>query len=339
MRRRFASYVVLLVGLSFAQPVLAQRITGDISGTVTDGTGAVLPNVTVTAVNSGTNASRSGVTNDNGAFRLPELAIGTYKVTASAAGFKTAVKNVDMLAGALVQADFKLTVGQRSETIEVEGSAPLVETSPNENNYVDRLKIENVPLNGRDFNSLLAMTPGVQRAPGGGFLAVSINGSRTTSNNYFIDGLYNNDRYYGDSAINQTGILGIPAVTFPPDAIEELSVQETPSAEFGVKGGAPILISMKSGTNNWHGGGTWVNHNGIGDANNYFANHNTDNCAGVGECKPTPIHNNQFHVNIGGPIIKDKAFFFLFYEGQRYISSATGSRAVPSTQDVADCRG
>ena len=334
MRRR-ASYVVLLVGLSFAQPVLAQRITGDISGTVTDGTGAVLPNVTVTAVNSGTNASRSGVTNDNGAFRLPELAIGTYKVTASAAGFKTAVKNVDMLAGALVQADFKLTVGQRSETIEVEGSAPLVETSPNENNYVDQLKIENVPLNGRDFNSLIAMTPGVQRAPGGGFLAVSINGSRTTSNNYFIDGLYNNDRYYGDSAINQTGILGIPAVTFPPDAIEELSVQETPSAEFGVKGGAPILISMKSGTNNWHGGGTWVNHNGIGDANNYFANHNTDNCAGVGECKPTPIHNNQFHANIGGPIIKDKAFFFLFYEGQRYISSATGSRAVPSTQDVA----
>ncbi len=139
MRRR-ASYVVLLVGLSFAQPVLAQRITGDISGTVTDGTGAVLPNVTVTAVNSGTNASRSGVTNDNGAFRLPELAIGTYKVTASAAGFKTAVKNVDMLAGALVQADFKLTVGQRSETIEVEGSAPLVETSPNENNYVDQLE-------------------------------------------------------------------------------------------------------------------------------------------------------------------------------------------------------
>ena len=89
--------------------------------------------------------------------------------------------------------------------------------------------------------------------PGGGFLAISINGSRTTSNNYFIDGLYNNDRYYGDSAINQTGILGIPAVMFPPEAIEELSVQETPSAEFGVKGGAPILLNMKSGTNTWHG--------------------------------------------------------------------------------------
>ena len=215
----------------------------------------------------------------------------------------------------------------------MEGTAPLVELSPNNNNYVDSEKIANVPLNGRDFNSLLAITPGVQRDPGGGFLAVSINGSRTTSNNYFIDGLYNNDRYYGDSAINQTGILGIPAVTFPPDAIEELSVQETPSAEFGVKGGAPILISMKSGTNTWHGGATWVNHNGFGDADNYFANHNTDNCEAPGECQPTPIHNNQFHVNIGGPIVKDKAFFFPFYEGQRYKSIAIkhGRSQYPAT--------
>ena len=176
----------------------------------------------------------------------------------------------------------------------------------------------------------------MQRKPGGGFLAVSINGSRTTSNNYFIDGLYNNDRYYGDSAINQVGILGIPAVTFPPDAIEELSVQETPSSEFGVKGGAPILLSMKSGTNTWHGGATWVNHSGIGDADNYFANHNTDNCQVPGECKPTPIHNNQFHANIGGPIIKDKAFFFLFYEGQRNKSVAIKAQNVPTPQQIQD---
>jgi hypothetical protein len=332
---RCASALVLFAGLFLGHLVFAQQTTGDIAGTVTDGTGAVLPNVTVTAVSVGTNASRSGVTNDTGAFRIPALAIGAYKVTASAEGFKSAVQTVEVLSGGVTPATFKLTIGQRNETVEVEGTAPLVELSPNNNNYVDSEKIANVPLNGRDFNSLLAITPGVQRAPGGGFLAVSINGSRTTSNNYFIDGLYNNDRYYGDSAINQTGILGIPAVTFPPDAIEELSIQETPSSEYGVKGGAPILISMKSGTNTWHGGATWVNHNGIGDADNYFANHNTDSCAAPGECKPTPIHNNQFHVNVGGPIVKDKAFFFLFYEGQRYKSLATGSRNVPSTSDVA----
>ena len=318
-----ALFLVLVVCLGVSRPVLGQRITGDIAGEVTDSTGAVVPNVTVTAVNTGTNLSRSGVTSETGAFRIPELPIGTYRVTASAEGFKSAVQTADVQAGAVIQASFKLTVGQRTETVEVEGTAPLVELSSNNNNYVDNEKIENVPLNGRDFNSLLAITPGVQRTPGGGFQAISINGSKVESNNYFIDGLYNNDRYYGDSAIGETGIVGIPAVLFPPEAIEELSIQETPSAEFGVKGGAPILLNMKSGTNTWHGSGTWVNHSGFGDASNYFS-----------QGQKTPIHNNQFNATIGGPIVKDKAFMFLFYEGQRYKSLAVSSRFVPTPDEI-----
>src|SRR5438067_7807815 len=277
LRRTLVLFFVVVIFTCL--PVVAQTVTGDITGDVTDSTGAFLPNVTVTALNTGTNLPRSRTTSNAGNYRIPDLPIGQYKVTATAQGFKTAVLNAEVRAGAIAPANFKLSVGQRNEVVEVEGSAPMVETSPYENNYVDNLKIENVPLNGRDFNSLLAITPGVQRTPGGGFLAISINGARTTSNNYFIDGLYNNDRYYGDSAINQTGVLGIPAVTFPPEAIEELTVQETPSSEFGVKGGAPILVNMKSGTNAWHGGATWINHNGFGDADNYFANHNSDNCA------------------------------------------------------------
>jgi hypothetical protein len=328
------SLVLSLLLVCLSLPSLAQTITGTITGDVTDTSGAVIAGATVTVENLGTNQKRTATTSRSGNFDIPDLAIGKYKVSATAEGFKTAVQTAEVLTGAVTRAEFKLPVGQRSETVEVEGSAPLIDLSPNENNYVDSEKIENVPINGRDFNSFLAMTPGVQRDPGGGFLAISINGSRTTSNNYFIDGLYNNDRYYGDSAINQTGILGIPAVSFPPEAIEELSVQETPSAEFGVKGGAPILLSMKSGTNTWHGGATWVNHSGIGDADNFFANASGD-CSGVGECKPTIIHNNQFHVNIGGPIIKDKAFFFLFYEGQRNISEAVKTRQVP-TQAIVD---
>ncbi len=327
------SWLVILVTL-FAVPSFSQKITGDITGTVTDKSGAVVANVTVTVESSATGLRRVANTSASGSYSIPELPLGSYRISASSAGFKTAARSAEVSAGAVTQADFALEVGERTETVEVEGVAPMVELSPNDNNYVDSKKIENVPLNGRDFNSLLAITPGVQRSPGGGFLAVSINGARTTSNNYFIDGLYNNDRYYGDSAINQTGILGIPAVTFPPDAIEELSVQETPSAEFGVKGGAPILLSMKSGTNTWHGGGTWVNHSGFGDADNYFANHNTDNCAAPGECKPTTIHNNQFHGNVGGPIVKDKAFFFLFYEGQRNISESVKSRNVPTMDEI-----
>ncbi len=330
---RFLSAILSLsLTVVFSSSLLAQTITGTISGDVTDSTGAVVPNVSITVQNAGTGFSRSATTTASGSYRVPDLPIGTYKVSASAQGFKTLVRSAEVATGAVTHADFALQLGQRTETVEVEGTAPLVDLSPNNNNYVDSEKIENVPINGRDFNSLLAITPGVQRSPGGGFLAVSINGSRTTSNNYFIDGMYNNDRYYGDSAINQTGILGIPAVTFPPEAIEELSVQGTPSAEFGVKGGAPILLNMKSGSNTWHGGATWVNHSGIGDADNYFANNK--GCGQPGQCKPTPIHNNQFHANVGGPIVKDKAFFFLFYEGQRNKSVSIKDRAVPTQAEI-----
>ncbi|HXY49160.1 MAG TPA: TonB-dependent receptor [Terriglobales bacterium] len=317
-------------------PVAAQKITGDVAGNVLDSTGAVVPAAAVTVENLATALARQTTTSGTGSYRITELPIGRYKVTVLAPGFKTSMQTVEVAASGVTQADFKLQVGQRTETIEVEGTAPLVDLSPNNNNYVDNQKIENVPLNGRDFTSLLAITPGVQRTPGGGYQSISINGARMSSNNFFIDGLYNNDRYYGEPAIGETGILGIPAVTFPPEAIEELSVQETPSAEFGVKGGAPILLSMKSGTNSWHGSATWVNHSGIGDAVNYFAKHNTDNCASPGECEKTPIHNNQFNGTVGGPIIKDKAFVFMYYEGQRSTSQSIAQRIVPTTQEVQD---
>ena len=205
---------LLLVCLSL--PSLAQTITGTISGDVMDTSGAVVAGATITVENLSTSQKRTATTTSRGSFAVPDLAIGKYRITATAEGFKKLVQTAEVLTGAVTRAEFKLPVGQRTETVEVEGSAPLVDLSPNNNNYVDSEKIENVPINGRDFNSLLAITPGVQRAPGGGFLAISINGARTTSNNYFIDGLYNNDRYYGDSAINETGILGIPAVLFPP---------------------------------------------------------------------------------------------------------------------------
>ena len=334
MFRRFAkTMVIALCFLFVSSGTFAQTITGGISGDVTDSSGAGIPNVTVTAVNAETSQTHTAKSASNGTYTFTELAIGTYKVTVSADGFKTVITTATVAIGAVTRADMRLEIGQRNEMVMVEGSAPLLDLTPSDNNFVDNLKIETVPLNGRDFNSLLAITPGVQRAPGGGFLAVSINGSRTTSNNYFIDGLYNNDRYYGDSAINQTGVVGIPATLFPPEAIQELSVQETPSAEFGVKGGAPILLGMKSGTNEFHGWAQMIRHTAWGDADNFFSNNS--GCSQPGACEPTPLRNLQFGAGVGGPIIKDKLFFFGFYEGQRYSSLATSSRTVPSTADVA----
>ena len=334
-RRGF--FFLLVVSLCLACPLFAQKITGDITGVVTDSSGAVVPNAMVTAQNLGTKITRSVTTNETGGFRINGLDIGSYRLAVSAPGFKTTQRNAEVSAGGLTNANFSLQVGQRSETIEVEGTAPLVESSPNNNNYVDNAKIESVPLNGRDVNSLLAITPGVQRTPGGGFLAISINGARTTSNNYLIDGLYNNDRYYGDSSVGQTGVVGIPATLFPPEAIEELAVQETPSAEFGVKGGAPINMVMKSGTNAWHGTAQWVRHTDFADAINYFSKHS--GCGGDPDpCVPTNIRNQQFGGTVGGPIWKDKTFFFLYYEGQRYQSEGVVNRSVVSTDDVATAR-
>ena len=157
---------VFVLVLASAFPLSAQKITGDISGDVTDKSGGVVAGATVTVENTGTGLTRTTTTNDSGNFRFP-FPIGTYRVSVAAAGFKTTVSNVSVSAAAVTEASYALEVGQRAETVMVEGTAPLVELSSNNNNYVDAEKIVEVPLNGRDFNSLLAITPGVQRAPGG----------------------------------------------------------------------------------------------------------------------------------------------------------------------------
>src|SRR5260370_5832382 len=117
-----------------------------------------------------------------------------------------------------------------------------------------------MPLSGRDFNSLLGVTPGVQHAPGGGFLGVNVSGARTTSNNYMVDGISNNDRYYGDSVLNQTGAVGVPATLVPLDAIGDFTIQQTPSAAFALKGGAAINVVMKSAGNIPHATGYYFRH-------------------------------------------------------------------------------
>ncbi len=340
MRRPLVAVTLLAFLLGCVSiPIFAQKITGDIAGDVTDASGAVMPNVTVTAENLDTHATRTVTTNSSGNYRITDLAVGTYKVSADAQGFKTTVRQVGVAANALTHADFKLQVGQRNEQVTVEAVAPLVDMTANQNSYVDEARIQSVPLNGRDFNSLLAITPGVQRTPGGGFLAVSINGSRTTSNNYLIDGLYNNDRYYGDSALGETGVVGIPASLFPMEAIQELNVQENPSAEFGVKGGAPINMVMKSGTNAFHGDARFFRHTDFADAAAYFLKHQQGGCppTAIDNCR-TPMRNFQFGGTIGGPIIKDRTFFFAYYEAQRYKSQTPSSNFVPTPADIATAR-
>ncbi len=325
---RAAAAVALTLGLATAAH--AQKTTGDITGSVTDATGGVMPGVNVNAVCTDTGLSRAAVTDSSGGYTIPELPVCVYKVTAELQGFKTVAREVQVAVNTVAKSDFKMEVGTQSETVTVTGVSPLVEFSDKLNNNVDTQRIESVPLSGRDFNSLLAVTPGVQREPGGGFLAVSISGARRTSNNYMIDGISNNDRYYGDSVLNQTGVVGVPATLVPMDAIAEFTVQQTPSAENAIKGGGAINVVMKSGTNQVHGTAYYFRHDDWTDSPNYFV----EKAGG----STTPIKNQQYGGTFGGPLVKDKTFYFGYYEGQRLAVTSPYQAEIPKPADIAAAR-
>jgi hypothetical protein len=326
----------LVALLATAHSAYAQRITGGISGTVTDSTGGVLPGVNVTATCTETNLARTAATDSQGGFSLPELPVCLYRVTAELSGFKTVAREAPVVANGVAKTDFRLEVGTQSETVTVLAVSPLIEFSDKLNNRVESARIEAMPLSGRDFNSLLNVMPGIQHRPGGGFQGVNIGGARTSSNNFMIDGISNNEVYYGDTVLNQTAIIGIPATLVPMDAIGDFSVQQTPSAEFGVKGGAAVNIVMKSGTNVPHGTGYYFRHDNRFDSPNYFDQRAAQKLGTTAD--PTPITNNQYGGTFGGPIVKDKTFFFGYYEGQRLSVVSPYDVTVPTDAQVAAAR-
>ena len=321
---RCASFLIV-IGLMASLPLLAQKITGDISGTVQDTTGAVVKDVKITATNSATGETRSATTSDSGFYRVIELPPGIYKVSATAPGFKTSARDVQVALSLVTQSDFQLQPGQVSETVEVEGTAPLVETTEDRlSTLFDSRRVEDLPNNGRDFNNLLDGVPGVQRSPGGGFQSLNINGQRATSNNYAIDGIPNNDRYYGESSLGQAAISGTAAALIPLEGISEFNVQSNPGVEFGVKGGSVINIGLKSGTNEIHGSAFWDRHTDAFDARNWFAS------------EVTPFRLNQFGASGGFPIKKDKAFLFLSYQGFHLKDVFPSQVNLPAQAEIAD---
>jgi hypothetical protein len=301
----------------------AQIVTGEVTGTVTDSSGAAVGGASVAAVCPDTNQGRTVTTGSAGEYVLTNMAVCVYKVSVSAQGFKTTVRNVTVTVAQLTKADFQLQVGERSETVMVEAAAPLVEFSPGVNNEVDTKSIVDLPTEGRDFKSILALTPGVQRTPGGGFLDVSVSGQRTTTNNYMIDGMPNNDRFYGSEVVGQPGVLGIPASVLGNDSIAEYTVQQLPTAENGVKGGAAVNVNLKSGTNDFHGTAF------------YFGDYDWLNAKNFFSTTTQPYHNHNYGGTVGGPIVKNRTFFFFAYEGQRNSSLEPYNVLIPTTGDLA----
>ena len=336
MRARIILTFVLVAALLATASLSAQTFRGTILGTVTDPSGAVLPGAKVTAKNTGTGLERTTETSADGSYSVPELPIGTYTVTVTQAGFQTFIASgvtVDVATERRVDAAMK--TGEVSTKVEVSADQlPLVETTTNTlGGVLTAQTVEDMPVNGRDYTKLIYMNPGVSGSADqitdspGSFGEFSMNGARGRSNNYLIDGTDMNDGYRNDPAINEAGVFGTPATILPIDAVAEVNVLSNFEPEYGRNAGAIVNIVTKSGTNKIHGSaGEYFRNSGL-DARNYF---------NPSSQPKAPFHNNQYGASIGGPIVKDKTFFFFDYEGQREPVGVVTVAAVPDPGVVAD---
>ncbi|MGH9511448.1 MAG: TonB-dependent receptor domain-containing protein [Terriglobales bacterium] len=333
MRIRFC--LQCFVWLALLQiAVIAQSPDGTISGLVLDQNGRAIVGADIQIVNDVTGVRYPGTTNSEGIYEIPNLPPGPYRIQVSRVGFKTLIKpDIVLNVQAAVAINFTLPVGAFSETLTVEGGAPLVNTeSATVSTVVDRQFAENLPMNGRSFQTLIELTPGVVPATsnsndGGQF---NINGQRANANYWMVDGVSAN---IGIAAIGGTGnglsgslgsfsALGGTNSLVSVDALQEFRIQtSTYAPEFGRTPGGQISIVTRSGTNQFHGTMFDYLRNDLFDANNWFA----DN---TGQPKPKE-RQNDFGGTLGGPIVKNRTFFFFSYEGLRLRIPQTLVTTVP----------
>lgn len=317
---RILASLFLLLALGLATfPVRAQATEGVILGTVRDATGASVPGVRITVTNLNTGLSRTVRTNEVGDYVVPNLPIGRYKVEAEMEGFKkSAVTDIVLTINERVRVDLTLEVGAITEAVTIVSEAPLVRTDSAEiGQVIDQQKIVDLPLNGRNFLQLAQLIPGVtpgqpndRRAVMSG-MAINAIGSRTEGNYYMLDGISNMETFISTFNI-------VPSI----DAIQEFKVQTSQySAEFGSASGAVVNIATKSGTNDLHGTVFAFVRNDNLDARNFFA------------ARKPEFKRNQFGITAGGPIRRNRSFFFTGYEGTRIREGLSRLGIVPTAEE------
>jgi len=307
-------------------PGFSQMNTGEIDGIVRDPTGAVVLNASVTAVEASTQLRYTTTTNASGEYLLAQLPVGQYNLTVSLEGFKQIVqRNVALHAGERLRQPFTLELGEQSETLTVSVTQDLLQVeSAAIQDTVEQQQVINLPLKGRQFIDLVGLTPGITHAPAGtrgGALQQTgqtwgILGQRGGHNLYLVDGVSITDEYFNNQVLN-------PSV----DDIQEFNVNQTSyGAEFGGKSGGVINVITKSGSNRIHGSVFEFVRNNVFNAKNFFNS----------PTAPTPPYKqNEFGVSLGGPIQKDKMFFFVNYEGQRTHQTQTQRFTVPIDSERA----
>src|ERR1051326_3922244 len=302
---------------------LAQFETATLTGTITDAGGAVVPNASIKIINEATNIEATTVSNGEGRYLFPNLRPGSYRVIASAPGFKQSVSpGVVLQVNQAARLDMELTVGAVTEQVNVTSEAPILETeSASRGAVIDQTKMVELPLNGRDYNQLALLSPGVlaptPRLQSVGFRGVfNVNGNRAFQNAFQLDGVDNTS--YSNSYRGLNAQIVQPSV----EALEEFKIQANAySAEFGRSAGALINAVTRSGSNTVHGSVYEFLRNSQLDASNFFANK-----AGLAK---QFRQRNQFGAALGGPIVKNKTFIFGDYEGLRDAAGTVRFSSVP----------
>jgi hypothetical protein len=321
------------IALSLVATILSPLLStaqglGNIVGTLTDPSGAAVASARVTATQTGTGFSRDAISNADGYFVLSSLNPAVYNLTITAQGFRRQLQTVTLLANQTLTQDMKLQVGAANETVVVEGDAAHVDTSTSTiGQVVEGERVTGLPLNGRNVAQLVLTVPGAVNAPNGGAdqgatktfpsaVTYSTNGSRQAQISYQLDGGNYVDEY---TNVNQP---------FPfPDALEEFSVQTSNyTAQYGQNAGAVVNVITKSGTNSFHGDVFWFVRNPAFNAQNFFATPTTRD----------QIKRNQFGGTVGGPIIRQKVFFFAGYQRTAFRNVVLGSSKVVGQSDITN---
>jgi carboxypeptidase family protein len=325
------SLLVAFALLSSA-PLYAQGTAGKILGTVTDQSGGAVAGATVTVTDLDRNAPRVLMTDQAGAYAAPSLLPGNYKVRTEAKGFKAFERSGIVLeVNGEIRVDVTLQPGEVSQTITVNEAVPMVETTNAELGATLQSEIiQDIPLNGRNFENLLQLNPGVTIYPGGAGYTQSANGQRPHDNIYMVNGINATDAWLGQSVFNAVMASGDAGTIMPMDAIDEFKTEFNPRSEYGWKPGAIVNVGIKSGTNTMHGSAYAYGRDTAFDARNYFNVASAPAGVTVNTTKQ-PVGLEQFGATFGGPIKKDKLFYFVNYEGLRYGIGNVNAVATPLT--------
>ena len=333
-------YLAVALLLGYLQ-AFAQGSAGRILGSVTDQSGGAVAGATVTILDTQRNITRTLMSDSTGQYNAPNLLPGSYTVSAAFQGFRTAERaGITLEVNQELRVDLTLQPGEQTEKITVTGELPLVETTNSVvGGTIQNSVINDLPLNGRNFTNLLTLRPGTTKYAGGSGWTQSTNGLRPHDQNYMVDGIDSNDPWMAQSVMNAVMAAGDAGTMLPIDAIDEFRTEQNPQAEYGWKPGGVINVGLKSGSNNIHGTAYAYGRASAFDARDFF---NPPAVGGtcyvngaaqplVSACNQAPLNLEQFGASIGGPILKDKLFYFANFEEQMYTNGNPTIHNVPIT--------